>query len=152
MSKHLQYQGYIGSIEVDIDEGFLYGRLLFIRDVVSYRSDDVIGLRAAFHEAVDDYVKTCIEMGDTPDQPCKGTFNVRIGPELHRLAALAAEAEASSLNEWMKSACTLRLASVLSERTAEPVKGRKTSLTATAEDDYVSTGAREWQPQAQVTH
>ncbi len=109
MTKHLEYEGYIGSIEVDVDEGFLYGRLLFLRDVVSYRADDVAGLKAAFEAAVDDYLQTCKEMGEAPDVPCKGSFNIRVGAELHRKAALAAERETISLNEWVRRACLSRI-------------------------------------------
>ncbi len=109
MTKHLEYKGYIGSTEVDVEEGFLYGRLQFIRDVVSYHCADVASLQAAFAAAVDDYLKTCKELGEAPDVPCKGSFNIRVGAELHRQAALAAEREAISLNEWVRRACLSRI-------------------------------------------
>jgi len=107
--KFLEYKGYLGSMEIDLDEGFVFGRLVFIKDVVSYRAEQVNGLKAAFEAAVDDYLATCAELGDTPDTPCKGTFNVRLGSALHQRVALAATREDVSLNEWVKQACEQRL-------------------------------------------
>lgn len=104
-----EYKGYFGSIEADTDENFLVGKLLFIKDVVSYQANDVRSLRVAFEAAVADYLSTCAELGEAPDTPCKGTFNVRLGPELHQAAALAATRNGMKLNEWVKVACESHL-------------------------------------------
>lgn len=109
MTPPLSYKDYLGSVDVDIDGGFVFGKLLFIRDVVSYRSDTIAGIRAAFEAAVDEYLGTCRELGESPDLPLKGTFNVRVGPQIHRDSALAAERSDMSLNEWVKRACQLAL-------------------------------------------
>src|ERR1700726_3887523 len=90
MNKQFEYQGYIGSAEVDIENGLLFGRLLFIRDAITYNAATVEELKDAFHEAVDDYLAACEEDGSEPDVPCKGSFNVRVGPERHRKVAIAA--------------------------------------------------------------
>ena len=39
-----------------------------------------------------------------PEKPFKGSFNVRIQPELHRKAALAASARGLSLNAFVEDA------------------------------------------------
>lgn len=101
----MEYKGYLGSVEVEMTELFVFGRLLFIRDVVSYRAHDLKQIRSAFEAAVDDYLLTCAELHEAPEVPCKGTFNVRIGPELHQKVALAASRQGVSLNEWVKDAC-----------------------------------------------
>src|SRR5690606_32886106 len=55
-------------------------------------------LEAAFHEAVDDYLAWCAELGEEPDRPYSGKLLVRMTPDLHRsLAALAAR-EGISIN------------------------------------------------------
>lgn len=97
----MEYKGYIGSTEVDVDAGAVVGRLLFIRDTITYSSADVRGLRKAFEEAVDDYLATCQELGDEPDTPCKGTFNVRVGPQRHLAAAMEARKLGISLNDYV---------------------------------------------------
>lgn len=104
MSDTLEYKGYIGSAEVDTESRVLIGRLLFIRDAIAYSATSVEGLEAAFREAVEDYLSTCAEEGDEPDVPCKGSFNVRVGPERHRLAAIAARREGVGLNEFVSNA------------------------------------------------
>jgi predicted HicB family RNase H-like nuclease len=104
VTKDLEYKGYIGSAEVDLESGTLFGRLLFIRDVIGYNGSTVTELRQAFESAVDDYLATCAEEGDEPDVPCKGSFNVRVGPDLHKEVALLARKRGVSLNDLVCSA------------------------------------------------
>lgn len=107
---HMEYKGYFGSAEVDIEGRALVGKLLFIRDTITYSAQDPGGLLAAFHEAVDDYLATCEELGDEPDQPCKGTFNVRVGPSRHLAAAIEARKRGTTLNDFMCLALDAALA------------------------------------------
>lgn len=59
MNDLLEYKGYFGSVRYsDADEVF-HGKLEFIRDLVSYEGRDAKGLKAAFHEVVDDYLALC---------------------------------------------------------------------------------------------
>jgi predicted HicB family RNase H-like nuclease len=104
MKDYFEYKGYMGSAEVDIDGNALVGKLLFLRDVITYSATSPAGLEIAFREAVDDYLQTCAELGDEPDIPCKGTFNVRIGPDLHREVALIARGKGLGLNEFVREA------------------------------------------------
>jgi len=149
MTKFLEYKGYFGSVEVDLDEGFVYGRLMFIKDVVSYRADGVRGLKPAFEAAVDDYLTMCAELGDAPDVPCKGTFNVRLGPTLHQRVAIAATKSEVSLNEWVKQACDLKLASQDPPTLSARREKSGTLLEASVEDEqYFDFGGDEdWQTQ-----
>lgn len=104
MNDIFEYAGYIGSTEVDSENDVLFGRLLYIRDVIGYHGNSVSELRAAFREAVDDYLATCEEEGTEADKPCKGSFNVRIGPERHRRVAVAARVAGVGLNEFIAQA------------------------------------------------
>lgn len=104
MTNQFEYAGYIGSAEVDIENDVLFGRLLFIRDAIGYSAETVEGLRQAFQEAVDDYLAACKEDGCEPDVPCKGSFNVRVGPDRHRKVAIAARNQGIGLNEFVASA------------------------------------------------
>jgi predicted HicB family RNase H-like nuclease len=101
MKTYFEYKGYLGSAEVDTEGNALVGKLLFIRDVIAYSSASLKDLEKAFHEAVDDYLKTCQELGDEPDTPCKGSFNVRVGPDRHREVALVARSKNLGLNEFV---------------------------------------------------
>ena len=53
-----------------------------------------------FHEAVEDYLETCAEIGKQPQKPYSGRMMFRVSPEVHRQAALAAELSGKSLNQW----------------------------------------------------
>ena len=100
--KILSHRNYSGSIEVSLDDGCLHGEILFINDLVSYESETVGGLQTAFEEAVDLYLDKCRRDGLEPDKPCSGTFNVRLSPELHRHASVAAARKGQSLNDFVK--------------------------------------------------
>ena len=88
-SKYLSYKDYQGTIEPLLEEGRLYGKLAFIRDLVTYEADTLPELQQAFEASVDGYLADCQELDKEPDVPFKGSLNIRIGSELHRAAALA---------------------------------------------------------------
>ena len=98
------YKGYQGSIEVDVESNLLHGKILFVTDLVTYEAKDVAGLRREFEAAVDDYLTTCKQLGRDPQQPFSGAFNVRVGPQLHKAAAIRAQQDGVKLNGLMVSA------------------------------------------------
>ncbi len=104
MTTMLEYRGYLGSIEYSDDDEVLHGRLEFIRDLVIYEGDDAKSLKAAFQEAVDDYLGLCEAEDRTPDVPLKGSFNVRPGRDLHRRAMLCAKRRGINLNTVVSDA------------------------------------------------
>lgn len=101
---YLKYKGYLGTVEPDIESGILYGKLAFIRDLVTYEAAELKTLEREFRTSVDGYLKDCEELGKTPDTPCKGSFNVRVGHELHMAASLVAGRENISLNDLARRA------------------------------------------------
>jgi len=105
---YLKYKGYLGTIDPDIESGELFGKLAFVRDLVTYEAATLKELQREFHTAVDTYLESCAELGKKPDQPFKGTFNVRISPDLHR-AAVIASSESSSLNAFVGEAISEKL-------------------------------------------
>jgi predicted HicB family RNase H-like nuclease len=96
----MTYKGNSARIEYDDEDGILFGQLAGITDGVGFHADSVEGLRAAFHEAVDDYIETCARMGKEPQKAYSGKVMFRIDPEVHARAAKAAELSGKSLNEW----------------------------------------------------
>jgi predicted HicB family RNase H-like nuclease len=96
------YRNYQGSIGASIKDNCLYGKILFINDLILYEGNTLDELKKNFEEAVDDYLETCKEAGIEPKKPFKGTFNVRIGQELHEKAARRAEEIGKSLNDYIK--------------------------------------------------
>ncbi len=100
--KYFKYKGYLGTIEPDFDNGSLFGKLAFIRDLVTYEADTLPDLEKEFQLSVDEYLLSCEELGHTPQVPCQGVFNVRISPELHQSAVLASGE--MSLNAFVSEA------------------------------------------------
>lgn len=114
MTQHLKYKGYQGTIEPQIDDGTLYGKIAFIRDLVTYEADTLPKLIAEFHLSVDGYLEDCEELDKEPDKPFKGSLNVRLGEELHRQMAMSVlEATPSvrtkSINAFICEAVTEKL-------------------------------------------
>ena len=104
MSKLMEYKGYYGTAEYSPDDEVFYGRIAFIRSLVLFQADSAKELKNSFQEAVDDYIETCKEQGIKPERPCKGSFNIRIGEELHCKAAIYAQQHETSINNVVKEA------------------------------------------------
>jgi predicted HicB family RNase H-like nuclease len=96
----MTYRGYSARVEFDPDDELFVGRLAGINDVVGFHAVSVAELKAAFHEAVDDYVETCRKIGKAPERPFSGKVMFRVAPEVHANAALAAQLAGKSLNQW----------------------------------------------------
>jgi predicted HicB family RNase H-like nuclease len=94
----LTYKGYTGSVEFSEKDEVFHGKLIGIRDLVTYEATDAPGLKASFREAVEDYLVTCKKHGRQPDVPFKGSFNVRVGRDLHKRAAIYASERGKKLN------------------------------------------------------
>ena len=100
MMNVLEYKGYSARVELEPEDECFVGKLAGINDVVGFHGETIAELKAAFHEAVDDYVETCGKAGRIPERPYSGKVMFRISPEVHARAALAAELKGVSLNQW----------------------------------------------------
>jgi predicted HicB family RNase H-like nuclease len=102
MSQNLTYKGIIGSVEFSSEDDCFFGKLEGISDLVTFEGDSVSSLKAGFQEAVDDYLALCASTGKTPEKSFKGTFNVRLTPELHRKVAHKAIRCGKTLNQFVQ--------------------------------------------------
>ena len=103
-NNYLHYKDYVGSVEFSEKDATFKGEIVGIRDSVYFQGDCVHALTEGFRNAVDDYLYFCNLHGKKPEKPFKGSFNVRIGAELHRKAALEASAKGISLNAYVEAA------------------------------------------------
>lgn len=97
----MTYKGFAARVEYSENDGCFVGHIAGIRDVIGFHGESVAELRAAFEEAVDDYLETCKKLGQEPNRPYSGQFRLRLEPELHARAAMVAEARGKSLNAWV---------------------------------------------------
>ncbi|OIN93122.1 MAG: antitoxin HicB [Comamonadaceae bacterium CG1_02_60_18] len=100
MMNAMTYRGYTARIEYDDADRIFVGRLAGIRDIVGFHASTVDALQSAFHESVDDYCKACEKLGQTPQKPASGKLMLRVPPEVHSAALVAAQASGVSLNQW----------------------------------------------------
>lgn len=104
MKDFMESKGYIGSVRYSAEDEVVHGKLQGIRDLVTYEGTDVASLKRNFHEAVEDYLAACKKRGKAPEQPFKGSFNVRVGRELHKRAAVFASEHKKKLNSVVSEA------------------------------------------------
>ena len=96
----LSYKDYKAVIEFDPDDELFTGHIVGIKDVVGFHATTVKALKTAFHEAVDDYLATCRKVGKQPERQMSGNLMLRVDPQVHANAAIAAELAGKSLNQW----------------------------------------------------
>jgi predicted HicB family RNase H-like nuclease len=103
MNNTLTYKGYTAIVGFSAEDECLVGHIAGIHDVIGFHADSVEELRKVFHETVDDYLATCAKIGREPNKPYSGKITLRLPPELHAQLAVQAEANGSSLNNWLVS-------------------------------------------------
>jgi predicted HicB family RNase H-like nuclease len=65
----MDHRGYTGSVEFDAEEGIFHGRVLDLRDTITYEADCEERLEAAFRDAVDEYLDQCWACETEPEPP-----------------------------------------------------------------------------------
>lgn len=104
MSNLLAYKNYNGTVEYSKEDNCLFGKVVGIKSLLSYEGDSVQELEQDFKSVIDEYLEECGKQKIEPEQPYKGTFNVRISPELHRNIAVYAMEHGKSLNAVVEEA------------------------------------------------
>jgi predicted HicB family RNase H-like nuclease len=101
MTNIMKHKKYVATVELDTEAGLLHGEIINLSDVVTFQGRSVDELKQAFKESVEDYLEACAEFGKEPEKPFTGQFVVRLRPEVHRSAVMAAKIENKSLNAWV---------------------------------------------------
>ena len=100
----LEYKGYHSRIVYDSVSKVLHGKVEGINDLITFESDSVSEIETEFRKAVDDYLAFCEDIGQEPDKEYKGTFNIRITPELHKKLVEISFLNNESLNNTVEKA------------------------------------------------
>ena len=111
MSNIIKYKDYYGSVEFSSEDECFYGKIIGIDDLVTFEGSSVEELKKSFKEAVEDYLTTCEELEKEADKSYKGSFNVRIAPELHKMAVLIAKSQGKTLNSFVEEAIRQKVGS-----------------------------------------
>ena len=100
-SNTMQYRGYVAAISYAADERRFYGDVLDLADAIAFSGSSVRELEEGFAAAVDAYLDWCAERGKEPAKPFSGRVLLRLAPDLHRGATLAAATRRESLNAFL---------------------------------------------------
>ena len=100
----MTYKNYTARVEYDNRDDVFVGRVLGLQSILSFEGNSVEALKSAFEEAINDYLQECQEKGLTPEKPASGKLLLRLAPELHGQAMVAAKAAGKSLNQWVAEA------------------------------------------------
>jgi predicted HicB family RNase H-like nuclease len=104
MKDILVYKEYIGSVHFNSEDEVFYGKIEGIDDLLSFEGSSVRELKKAFEDSVDDYLELCMKEGKKLEKSYKGSFNVRISPDIHKRAKQIAIRKGISLNQFIQKA------------------------------------------------
>lgn len=96
----MTYKGYTARVEFDERDGIFVGRVLGLRDAISFHGASVDELNKDLEAAIKHYLALCKKSGVTPEKPVSGKMLLRLPTEVHGAALIAAQAEGKSLNQW----------------------------------------------------
>jgi predicted HicB family RNase H-like nuclease len=99
MNNTIAYQGHLARVEFDLRDEIFVGRVLGMSDIISFHGATVTELTNDFHRAIDHYLADCRESGRKAEKPASGKIMLRVPPEVHAAAAIAAQASGKSLNQ-----------------------------------------------------
>lgn len=141
MKETFKYKGFEGSMEFSAEDECLAGEVLFVHSKIIYTGETFAELKQAFEDAVDAYLLHCAKHNIEPEKPCSGTFNIRIGSELHKEVIKYAYEHEMSLNEVMiKAASCLVLDEVHHTHTITIEQSTNTSFTTTFKNNTTEIG------------
>ena len=100
----MSYKGYTARIEFDERDNIFVGRVLGVKAIIGFHGETVTELRADFEAAIDFMIEESQKQVITPEKPASGNLMLRVSPELHAEALIAAQVAGKSLNQWAAEA------------------------------------------------
>ena len=97
----MTYENYAARIEYSADDGCFVGHIAGISDIVGFHGESVEELRAAFIEAVEDYLGTCDVLERAAQESFVGNPIVRVPTEEQTATCMAAEGNSENLVSWV---------------------------------------------------
>ena len=96
--------GYQAVIAFDPDIQMFRGEFVGLNGGADFYAKDVDGLRHEGEISLQVFLEACAEDGVDPRKHFSGKFSLRVDPELHEVATIAAAARGQSLNQWVTEA------------------------------------------------
>jgi predicted HicB family RNase H-like nuclease len=96
----MNHKGYTARIEFDERDSIFVGRVLGLHTMISFHGETVAELRSELETTIEEFLRDCKEQGVRPEKPASGKLMLRVPPEVHGAALVAAQAAGKSLNQW----------------------------------------------------
>ena len=97
----MTYKGYFAKINFDERDNIFWGKVIGIKDSITFEGETVSRLTEDFHNAIDHYLADCKNGGRIPNKPYSGKLTLRVSPRTHAEIAAAAAYAGKSLNKWV---------------------------------------------------
>lgn len=104
MKNVLDIDGEKAVVTFDPEIGMLRGEFVGLNGGADFYAESVPELIEEGRKSLAVFLELCREKGVEPHRKFSGKFNVRLDPQDHEAAVLAAAAEGKSLNEWIVGA------------------------------------------------
>ena len=104
MRNSIKFRGYTARIDYDSLDRIFVGRVLGMSEQLVFHGASVDELQGDFEFAVNHYLSECEKEGRRPEKPASGKLLLRLSPEVHAAASVAAAGAGMSLNRWVADA------------------------------------------------
>lgn len=102
MNNVLTYKGFTVFVQFSSDDNVFCGKVEGINDIITFEGQTVQELKESFQYVIDEHIKDCERESIPLEKSYKGSFNIRLTPDLHRKAALTAKMKGQTLNAFIK--------------------------------------------------
>ncbi|MEG9545837.1 type II toxin-antitoxin system HicB family antitoxin [Mannheimia sp. HC-2023] len=101
MRNIMEINGYKAVIAYDPETELFRGEFIGLNGGADFYADNVAQLKKEGEISLNVFLEICEKKNIEPFKQYSGKFNIRLSPELHKAAVMAATAENLSLNEWI---------------------------------------------------
>ncbi|MEJ7849304.1 MAG: type II toxin-antitoxin system HicB family antitoxin [Pyrinomonadaceae bacterium] len=102
MNNTLSYKGLTAKVEFSAEDKLFVGRLIGVKEIVTFHGETVDELTSSMKETVDFYIEVCEKTGEKVKKSYSGKVMLRLPGKLHERIAEIAELSGKSINEWGK--------------------------------------------------
>ena len=102
--EYFTYKEFVGSVHFSAEDAVFFGTVEGVNDLITFEGRTVDELVQAFHDMVDEHIRDCEMENITPEKSYKGSFNIRISPDLHRRVAVSARMKGETLKRFVADA------------------------------------------------
>ena len=111
MKDVMKYKDFIGSVHYASEDRVFYGKVQGINDLITFEGSTVDELEEGFKYMVDEHIMDCTKKNIPIEKSYKGNLNIRLSPDLHKMAAYNAALRGVSLNKYINDAIKEKLTS-----------------------------------------